>query len=170
MSKIKEMLNKDPKFVKAVVCFPVYDEKVLLMHRKKTSDGLGQDLVSGIGGKVGDIPGLESETDQEALVRECEEEIGIKPTRYAIAGRVRFIWETKPNWNMDVTVFIVTEWENEPQETAVAKPVWHQIANLPESQMWEDNRHWVPKVLARENVDAVFYYGKNKTIEEIEFM
>lgn len=169
MNQISKILQASPELIPAVVCFPVRGEDVLLIHRVKTSDGLGQDLVSGIGGKVGDDEAFKNETHDEALIREVWEEIGIKPTKYQKVGRVRFLWETKPKWNMDVVIYIVDEWEGEPIETEVAKPVWHKIANLPKENMWEDNLHWVPKVLSGEKVDAVFLYGPDKTIIETRF-
>lgn len=166
MTKIDKVLATVPDLIPAVVCFPVKGEDVLLMHRIKTSGGLGQDLVSGIGGKVGDEEDFKNETPEEALIREVQEEIGITPVTYRQVGRVRFLWETKPNWNMNVLIYIVDSWEGNPVETEVAKPVWHKICDLPTENMWEDNLHWVPQILAGEQVDGVFLYGADKKLAE----
>lgn len=168
-SLIDKVLDTKPILIPAVVCFPVKDQDVLLMRRTKTSDGLGQDLISGIGGKVGDSETFRNETHEEALVREVHEEVGITPTKYRKIGRVRFLWETKPNWNMDVTIYIVEAWRGNPVETDVAKPVWHKISNLPKIHMWEDNHYWLPKVLEGEKVNAIFLYDENKKLSEHRF-
>ena len=52
MATIEEMLKQDPKFIPATVGFFVLDDKILLGQRKNTK--LGQDIYSGVGGKVGD--------------------------------------------------------------------------------------------------------------------
>lgn len=170
MKTIITELIQQSKFTRAVVCYFINNDQVLLIHRKKVTDGLGQDTVSGIGGKIGDIPEFENETPEQALVRECQEEIGLTPTQFRNQGRVRFIWETKPNWNMDIDVFVVTEWMGEPTETEVAKPVWHPINKLPLDLMWDDNQYWVPEVLAKEPIDAIYLYGPDhKVIGERRF-
>ena len=170
MTQIQDVLKQNLTLIPAVVCFPVKDDDVLLMHRVKTSDGLGQDLVSGIGGKVGDQEAFKNETHDEALLREVKEEIGITPTMYRKVGRVRFIWATKPTWNMDVTIYIVDWWSGDPVESEVAKPIWHKVSELPKEKMWEDNLYWVPKILAGEIVDAVFLYGEDKKLAEHTFI
>ena len=169
MTKIQELLESKVSLIPAVVSFPIRGDEVLLIHRVKVSEGLGLNLISGVGGKVGgDIPKFATESAEAALEREVFEEIEIKPTKFRHVGRVRFIWIAKPKWSMDVRIYIVDEWEGSPTETAVAKPVWHKIDNLPVEQMWEDNRYWVHKVLAGERIDAVFLYGENgKLIEHI---
>lgn len=170
MSQIQYYLETKPYLIPAVVCFPIKGNEVLLMHRIKTSSGLGQDLVSGIGGKVGDLAEFANETHEEALLREVEEEVGIVPTNYRNMGRVRFLWAAKPKWNMDVQIFIVEAWTGEPINTDVAQPVWHKVKNLPKENMWEDNLHWVPKVLAGANIDAVFLYDELGKLADFEFV
>jgi len=143
---------------------------VLLGLRKKVSFGLGENLISGIGGKVGDLPGLEKETAEEALVREVNEEINVKITKFRRVGRVRFIFPTKAKWNQDVMVFLVEGWEGEPAETDVIKPMWFELGSLPVAQMWDDSKYWVPKVLAGGCVDATFLYDEsNNRVVESEF-
>lgn len=166
MSQLQNMLAQKPTLTSAVVGFAVRGDEVLLMHRIK---GLGQGLVSGIGGKVGDEEAFAHETPDQALVREFQEEIGITPTRYRKVGRVRFIWTTKPKWSMDVAIYLIDEWHGEPIETDVAKPIWHKINDLPTQNMWEDNLYWVPRILDGEYVDAVFLYGPDEKIIEHVF-
>lgn len=169
MSNIEKHLKEGIKFVPAVVCYFVKGDKVLLGLRKKVSLGLGENLIAGIGGKVGDLPDNCDETPEQALLREVMEEIGVKVLTYKKVGSVRFIWPGKPKWQQEVLAYIVESWEGEPQETEVMKPMWFDIGSLPVTQMWDDNAYWVPKVLAGESVNVTFLYGDNSKVIEYIF-
>lgn len=168
MSEIQNRLKQGIAFVPAVVCYFKKGDKVLFGLRNKVSLGLGENLISGIGGKVGDHTEFQNETPEEALIREVQEEIGVTITSFKRMGRVRFIYPDKPKWQQDVQAYIVEEWNGDPQETDAMQPLWFDIANLPKSIMWNDNAYWVPKVLAGEQVDVIFLLGNdNKVIEYV---
>ena len=169
MSEIERLMSQGVVFGPAVVCYFMKGDKVLLGLRKKVSLGLGKDLYAGIGGKVGDSEELKNETPEEALIRETFEEIKAKILKFKKMGRVRFIQPTKPQWQYDVVVYVVDEWEGEPQETTVIKPVWFDTSNLPISQMWDDNLYFVPKVLSGEEVNAIFLLDENSKVTEYIF-
>jgi 8-oxo-dGTP diphosphatase len=155
-------------FTPMVVGYIIKNDQVLLGLRKKVSWGLGENLVSGIGGKIGDIPGRESETNEEALVREFEEEIGVIPIKFEEMGVVKFVFPQKPKWNSLVYVYRITEWSGEPVETEVIKPEWYDQDKLPLELMWDDNRLWVPQVINGEKINLeVIYSEDNKTVEEV---
>jgi 8-oxo-dGTP diphosphatase len=168
MSKIKEHLESGIKLTPAVVCFLRKDNKVTLGLRKRVSLGLGENLISGIGGKVGDKPEFSNETDDQALEREVFEEIGVKVLKYSNRGRVRFVYPFKPKWNLDVRIYVVDLWKGDPVETEDMKPLEFDINNLPSERMWEDNQYWVPKVLKDEYVDVIFLFGEDGKILEYE--
>lgn len=167
MSKMHEYLEMHPPQTRAVVGYFVRGDEVLLGLRKHTETGLGQNIIAGIGGKVGDLAGLEHETPEEAFVREVQEEIVVMPTRYHVAGRVIYLIPHKPKWSQEVTIFLVDEWEGEPQETGAIKPVWFKRDQLPESQMWPDNLITIPLVLARKAIRGTFLYNE-QGVEEYE--
>jgi len=154
-------------FTPAVVGFHVKDNNVLLGIRKKVSMGLGENLIAGIGGKVGDEEAFKDETPEEAMVREVEEEIGMLVKKCTYMGRVRHInVPEKAHWNMDIQVYILDEVEGEAQETEVMKPVWYPREALPTERMWKDNAHWLPQILMRKKIDALFVYDDNSNIQE----
>jgi 8-oxo-dGTP diphosphatase len=167
MSKLSDYLTEETTFTPAVVGYLVKEDKVLLGLRKKVSLGLGLNLIAGIGGKVGDDVQYANETNDEALIREFNEEICVKPLEYKVTGRVRFIWVGRPQRNQDVTIYKITKWEGEPQETEAIKPSWFDIQSLPGEQMWKDNLIWVPQVLNDINVDAVFVYGEDEQLIDV---
>lgn len=169
MSEIQIRLKQGVVFVPAVVCYFKKGNKVLLGLRKKVSLGLGENLIAGIGGKVGDHPEFQNETPEEALIREVQEEIGVTVKSFIKMGRVRFIYPDRPKWQQDVQVYVVEDWDGVPQETDAMQPLWFDVADLPTSRMWDDNAYWVPKVLAGEYVDAIFLLGNDSNVIECVF-
>lgn len=166
MSLIEKYLEQNPTFTPAVVGYLVEGDKVLLGLRKKVSFGLGENLIAGIGGKVGDILKFKDESKKEALIREFEEEIRVEILEYKRLGRIRYIFPHKPKWDQDVTIYIVTKWEGVPQETESISPSWYKQDDLPKGQMWEDNLYTIPNVLAGNEIEGTFLYGIKGNIEE----
>ncbi|MFN7160805.1 MAG: 8-oxo-dGTP diphosphatase [Candidatus Gracilibacteria bacterium] len=161
----KKVLELNARFVPAVVGFCLKEDQILMGLRKKVSMNLGENLIAGIGGKVGDEEAFKNETHEEAMIREAEEEIGIKITGMTQIGRIRHInVPEKSHYNMDITVFLIEEWEGEPVETDVIKPIWFHKDELPFERMWEAYQFWIPKVLAGKNVNALFLHQLDSKI------
>lgn len=169
MTQIEERLKAGVTFVPAVVCYLKKGDKVLLGLRKEVSLKLGENKIGGIGGKVGDHPEYQNETPEEALAREVLEEIKVRIKIVKKMGRVRFIYVDKPKWQQDVSVYVVEEWEGEPQETVAIQPLWFDTEALPTDRMWYDNSYWVPRVLAGEQVDAIFLLDDDGKVLEYVF-
>jgi mutator protein MutT len=163
MKNLDYYIKQKPNYVKTVVCCLISKDMVLLGERKKVSMGLGQSIIAGIGGKV-----ESGETNKEALLREVKEEIGVTIKTCKKMGVVRFIFPFKPKWNQDNTIYISSEWADDPIETEVMKPQWYPINKLPESRMWDDNLYWMPQVLKGNKVDYTFLYGKKGKVIEFE--
>ena len=162
-----DYLKTNPLLVRHVVCYLVKDGKVLLGERKSSSVGLGIGRVAGIGGKVADLPGKEDETEEQALVREVQEEVGVAVTSFRNMGTVLFLFPEKPKWNETVRVYVADAWQGDPTETDAMLPGWFDIDKLPFERMWADAPHWIPLVLQGKQVEARFLYGSdNATIQE----
>jgi 8-oxo-dGTP pyrophosphatase MutT (NUDIX family) len=166
MNKLDEFLNS-VTFTSAVVGYLVEGDKVCLGLRKEVSFGLGEHLVAGIGGKVGDSPEIRDETPAMAMDREASEEIGIRIVEKQEMGRVRFMFSHKPlnsSWNQDVTIYCITRWDGIPAETESTRPAWFDMGRMPWQNMWADNVHWLPKVLSGQRVDAIFLFDADNHI------
>lgn len=159
-------------FTPAVVGYICRGNKILLGERIKVSHGLGESLIAGFGGKVGDQPEIQNETFEEAMDREAAEEIKIKIVAKKNVGRARFIFTHKPpdsKWNQDVRMYLITAWTGKPTETESFRPQWFQIDKIPWSRMWEDNHHLLPKTIAGESVNATFLYTDDNKLAEYRF-
>ncbi len=143
----------------ATLVFPIKDDKVLLGLKKA---GFGAGKYNGFGGKV--EPG---ESVVHAAVRELIEEVGIRiDERGAIPAAVlAFFFPAQPEWDQIVHVFLAKKWEDEPVESDEMKPRWFSSAQLPFDLMWQDDRYWLPLVLAGKRVTASFTFGEdNETV------
>jgi 8-oxo-dGTP diphosphatase len=130
------------------------ENEILLAMKKR---GFGADRYNGVGGKV-----EPEETLEQALVRECEEEIGVTPHHYWKIAEHDFVQkENDQPWRMCVHAYLCDEWGGEPAETEEMAPEWFNIDNIPYDKMWQDDKYWLPQVLAGKLVFGQFTFDEN---------
>lgn len=134
------------------LCLLVKEDEILLAMKKR---GFGTGKINGIGGKVQD-----GETVETAAIRETEEEVGviINPAKMEKAGNIQFYFKDKPEWNQYMHIFLVRDWQGEPKESEEMRPQWFDIKDIPFEDMWSDDKHWLPAVLAGKKVEGKFYF------------
>jgi len=148
--------------IEATLCF-VLDRTApgrILLGRKKRGFGCGK--LNGLGGKV--QPG---ETPLRTIVREVEEEAGIavSPDTLRSAGLVTFRFPADPTMDHLVHIFLAETWSGDPRESAEMAPAWYPIDEIPFDRMWDDDRFWLPHVLAGRRVRADFTFADdNETV------
>jgi 8-oxo-dGTP diphosphatase len=125
---------------RANLCFIVKDGCVLLIRKKR---GLGAGKINAPGGKL--EPG---ETALDAAIRETQEEIGVTPLELEERGQLHF--QFTDGYSLHCTVFIARDFVGDPIETVEAIPYWIALTAVPYHDMWEDDQHWLPQVLAEE--------------------
>lgn len=133
-------------------------DEILLAMRKR---GFGEGKWNGVGGKI-----EKDETIEQALVRECREEIGVIPMNYWQVAEHDFIQdaETDKPWHMYIYVYLCDEWERDPEETEEMAPQWFKIEDIPYSEMWEDDAYWLPQVLSGDKVTGMFTFDKGDNL------
>ncbi len=68
-------------------------------------------------------------------------------------------------------IYLAHRFEGEPRETAEAVPLWFPVDALPYDEMWEDDRHWLPLLLAGKRFrGAVNVRGEHAVGQEIEVL
>lgn len=127
------------------------DEEVLLIRKKR---GLGEGLYVGPGGKVED-----GETPRECVVREVEEEIGVTPRDPEKVGEFEFVFGESTE--MFVHVFRAEDFGGVPEESPEADPGWFDFDSMPYDEMWEDDRYWMPHLLAGETFAGEFVFDED---------
>ena len=129
--------------------------QVLLGHKKT---GLGTGKIVGLGGHV-----EAGESAAQAAAREVKEEAGIAvaPEDLQQAAHLTFLFPVRPRWDMTVAVFTGADWTGEATETDEITPEWFPLTALPLDRMWDDAKHWLPRILAGEHVRATFTYASD---------
>ena len=138
------------------LCVPVKGDQVLLGMKKK---GFGSGRWNGFGGKV-----EEGETIEEATMRELHEEVGIKDGKIAKAGIIEFSFESDDKV-LQVHVFKLTNFNDEPSESEEMKPQWFSIDEIPFSQMWSDDVYWFPLLLQDKLFTGEFLFDRPSDAE-----
>jgi mutator protein MutT len=134
------------------------NDEILLAMKKR---GLGQGRFNGVGGKI--EPG---ETVEQAMVRECQEEVEVTPTQFTQVARLDFLMDSNSAepWRLDGHVFVATHWQGEPTETEEMAPQWFKLSDIPYDQMWEDDSLWLPQVLEGKLIQASFAFDSFETM------
>ena len=143
------------------LCFIVRDGRVLLMRKKR---GIGAGKINAPGGKVD--PG---EAPLAAAVRETQEEICVTPLEPQLRGQLWFHFAGGPT--LRCLVYLTESYEGTPQETAEATPQWYSTTAIPYEEMWEDDRYWLPTLLAGGRFEGkVDVSGETVTRHNIRFI
>lgn len=148
---------------KATLCFLLRETdggpEVLLALKKQ---GFGQGKWNGIGGKV-----EAGERVEEAARREVAEEIGVEVGRLEKVAILTFYFIPPggdPDWDQEVHVFLARRWRGEPGESEEMRPQWYAYEDVPQEEMWADDRVWLPRVLQGERLEGVFTFSDAETI------
>lgn len=147
--------------VRANLCFILRGAELLLIRKKR---GLGAGKINGPGGKI-----EAGESATESAIRETFEELCVTPIAPQQVGELTF--EFRDGLQLHCTVFLALDFAGEPTETAEAIPLWTPIDRIPYDEMWEDDRFWLPLVIAGQRFRARFMFDGEQLLEkEIEVL
>jgi len=79
-------------------------------------------------------------------------------------GTFHFRFPYKEDWDQDVHLFLVKEWEGEPAESEEMMPKWFKFNEIPYETMWDDDKHWLPLILANKKIEADFIFKEGEII------
>lgn len=142
------------------LCIVHQEDRVLLGMKKR---GFGEGRWNGFGGKV-----EEGESVEEAMLREIEEEAGLKLTAFEKRGVLEFHYPEEDSKIHEVHLFCATEFEGEPIETEEMRPAWFATHEVPFDVMWPDDQYWFPLFLQGKKFNARFLFQDFNTITDHE--
>ncbi len=141
------------------LCIIHQPPRVLLGFKKR---GFGQGRWNGFGGKV-----KAGESIEQAARREVQEEAGLTVEAMERVGILEFRSAGDPA-PLEVHVFYVRQFSGEPKETTEMRPRWFPVAALPYAQMWPDDQHWLPLLLAGKKFRGSFTFDERETLLSVE--
>jgi 8-oxo-dGTP diphosphatase len=141
---------------RATLCFLIQDGQILLIRKKR---GLGAGKINGPGGRI--EPG---EEPHECAVRETSEEVGLTPRNVQNRGELRF--QFADGYSLHCAVFVAHEFTGELIETDEALPIWTPLDSIPYDQMWADDIHWLPGVIAGGTFRGYFHFDGEKMLSK----
>ena len=127
----------------------------VLLIRKKRGHGAGK--INGPGGKL-----EPDETPLAGAIRETLEEVGVRVLDAQLCGLFKFVELSAAQWFG--YVFVAHHYEGVPCETEEATPMWVGIDELPFDEMWEDDRYWLPRLLAGEKLGGDFLFDDGRLL------
>lgn len=153
--------NKTPKTILpvgwrperfATLIYLIRDDEVLLIEKLR---GHGAGKVNAPGGHI-----EVGETPEECAIREAFEEVGITVLNAELRATLKF-HDTENGFNMLGYALTSTTFTGQPKSTPEAIPFWSKIGEIPFDRMWEDDRHWVPRILGGERLDCEFVFAND---------
>jgi len=141
---------------RATLCFLIQDGQILLIRKKR---GLGAGKINGPGGRI--EPG---EEPHECAVRETSEEVGLTPLNVQNRGELHF--QFADGYSLHCAVFVAHEFTGDLIETDEALPIWTPLDSIPYDEMWADDIHWLPGVIAGGTFRGYFHFDGEKMLSK----
>jgi 8-oxo-dGTP diphosphatase len=136
----------------------------VLLGLKKSGFGAGKWV--GLGGHI-----EEGEKPVAAAVREVAEESSLVVAADSLQhmASIEFRFPARPSWDQTADVFVTSVYQGEAAESDEVAPRWFAEDALPLPLMWDDAKHWLPRVLAGQHVDLVINFADDcATVASIE--
>lgn len=159
------MAKRNNEVKRTTLCF-VFDRagNKLLMIEKKRGQGAGKWNVPG--GKI-----AAGETAEAGAIRETTEETGVVPFALKHAGKLEFYFPESDSWDNICEVFTA---ENHSgtliPENDECSARWVSLDEIPFDKMWDDDRLWVPLLLAGKPFHRVYRFDARDQMKEEEIL
>ena len=143
-----------PKEV-ATLVFAIRQGEVLLIRKLR---GLGAGKINGPGGRL--EPG---ELLLDCAVREVQEELRVTPTGLEYGGDIRF--QFVDGYSLHVHCYRAADIMGEPMATEEAIPLWTALDAIPYDDMWDDDRIWLPQLIAKQPFSGRFLFEGDRLLD-----
>lgn len=140
--------------MRATLCH-IIDENLLLLQ-KKSAGLFGEGKWNGVGGKL-----KAGESPKEGATREALEETGFSVSQLKSHGVLNFYFGQKATPDWIVYVFSTNLFKGKLVSNEEGILQWFPLNEVPYDEMWEDDKHWLPLLLAGKRFKGDFYFDKN---------
>ncbi len=132
------------------LCEIVSKKKILL---KFANRGVSKGNWNGLGGRV-----EQNETPEEGVVREVEEESGLKIKDLEKIGVLNFYKASRDELFARVHLFYSESFTGKLRESDEGELRWFGIDSIPYDRMWPDDEFWFPLLFKGFKFDADFVF------------
>jgi len=141
--------------IHAALCQVIRDGRLLLLL--KNPGRFGGEKWNGPGGKL--LPG---ESPEEGVVREVEEETGLRLRSVALHGVLDFYFGEKPEPDWVVHVFSSSDFDGEARDVSDEGILrWFGLDEIPYERMWQDDAVWLPLLLEGRRFSGRFLFTED---------
>lgn len=97
------------------------------------------------------------------MIRETQEEIGVTPKDARLVANIDFfnIVYKGELANINMSVYMCSEFVGEINETEEMRPMWFEKNNLPYEKMLPDDKLWFSLVMAGKTIKASFTFNND---------
>jgi 8-oxo-dGTP diphosphatase len=145
----------------ATLCYIMDREKevTLMLHRITKENDYHEGKWNGLGGKF-DL----SETPEECVIREVEEESGLKISSPQLHGIITFpLFDGKDDWY--VFLFTADKFEGEMIKSDEGHLEWISNDKVLSLNLWEGDKIFIPWILNGKFFSAKFVYDNKQLID-----
>lgn len=146
--------------IEATICHVFRGDRLLL---KKATRGISVGKWNAPGGKLD--PG---ESPEACAVREVFEETRLTVSGLFYHGTLAFMMGGSKTVYMRGHLFSTRKSRGRVQSSEEGQVRWFELDSLPVTEMWEDDRFWMPLMLMGARFDAVFVYDR-ENLHVVEF-
>jgi 8-oxo-dGTP diphosphatase len=140
----------------ATLCYVRKNGKTLMIHRVKKENDYHQGKWNGIGGKFD-----QGETPEECVIREVEEETGLKIKSPHLHGLLTFpMFDGIDDWY--VFVYTVDEFEGKLIDSSEGNLAWIPNDELTNLNLWDGDKYFLPWLFENKFFSAKFIYEDGK--------
>jgi 8-oxo-dGTP diphosphatase len=140
----------------ATLCYVRKNGKTLMIHRVKKENDYHQGKWNGIGGKFD-----QGETPEECVIREVEEETGLKIKFPHLHGLLTFpMFDGNDDWY--VFVYTANEFEGKLIDSKEGNLAWIPNDELTNLNLWDGDKYFLPWLFQDKFFSAKFNYEDGK--------
>jgi 8-oxo-dGTP diphosphatase len=140
----------------ATLCYVRKNGKTLMIHRVKKENDYHQGKWNGIGGKFD-----QGETPEECVIREVEEETGLKIKSPHLHGLLTFpMFDGNDDWY--VFVYTANEFEGKLIDSKEGNLAWIPNDELTNLNLWDGDKYFLPWLFQDKFFSAKFNYEDGK--------
>lgn len=142
----------------ATLCYVFHENKVLMLNRNKRLDDMHKGKWNGLGGKFNN-----GETPEECVIREIEEESGLKITQPKLKGFITFPSFSEGSFGDEwddwyVFVFTANEFTGELIESNEGELEWIDWNRIPQLPLWDGDKYFLEWLHQNKFFSAKFIY------------